>query len=66
MRKIRLNVNELAVESFKTAQEEAVPGTVNGHAATEGCQTYLFEGCGQTQFQTCAWTRLGAPCFCQA
>jgi hypothetical protein len=64
MQKIRLNVNELAVESFKIAEERAEPGTVNGHAATETCQTYLFEGCGQTQFQTCAATRLGSPCFC--
>lgn len=64
MRKIRLKVDELAVESFKTEKEPAGSGTVNGHAATDGCQTYRFEGCGPTQFQTCAWTNLGAPCFC--
>ena len=63
MQKIRLD--DLAVESFKTADgQDAEAGTVRGHAATEGCQTFLFEGCGQTQFNTCAWTRLGAPCFC--
>jgi hypothetical protein len=64
MRKIRLDIDELAVESFNTAEEQADAGTVNGHAATETCQTYLFEGCGKTQFQTCAATRLGSPCFC--
>lgn len=65
MRKISLDVNELAVESFPTAHgTSADTGTVRAHAATEGCQTFLFEGCGRTQFQTCAPTRLGAPCFC--
>ena len=64
MRKFRLNIDELAVESFGVANEKAEPGTVKGHAAG-GSQTFPANGCGQTQFHTCAWTNLGAPCFCQ-
>ncbi len=65
MRKIRLDHENLAVESFPTAGDTAGDtGTVRAHAATEGCQTFLFEGCGRTQFQTCAATSLGSPCFC--
>jgi hypothetical protein len=59
MRKTRLKIEELDVESFPTRDVDAGErGTVHAH------QTYIFEGCGQTQFQTCAPTNLGAPCFC--
>ena len=65
MGKIRLDHDDLAVESFPTAEHTpGEAGTVRAHAATEGCQTFLFEGCGRTQFQTCAPTNLGSPCFC--
>jgi hypothetical protein len=59
MGKTRLKIDDLSVDSFDT--DDAKPGkagTVRAHEAT-----YIFEGCGQTQFQTCAWTN-GAPCFC--
>jgi hypothetical protein len=39
MRKIRLNIDDLAVESFKTAAAEGKTGTVKGNGWTE------FEGC---------------------
>jgi hypothetical protein len=65
MRKTRLKIDDLAIESFPTDDGSAAEaGTVRAHAATEGCHTFIFEGCGQTQFQTCAPTRLGSPCFC--
>lgn len=65
MRKIHLELNDLTVESFSTAEDGGSDaGTVRAHIATEGCATFLFEGCGPTQFVTCAWTRLGAPCYC--
>ena len=60
MRKTRLEIDDLAIESFPTDDGNAAEaGTVRAHAAT-----FIFEGCGQTQFQTCAPTRLGSPCFC--
>jgi hypothetical protein len=60
MPKTCLKIDDLAVDSFDTDDRETrEAGTVRAHAAT-----YLFEGCGQTQFNTCAPTRLGAPCFC--
>lgn len=39
MRKIRLNVDELAVESFRTAASEGTAGTVQGQGFTAmaGC-----------------------------
>ena len=65
MRKVRLDPEQLAVQSFSVEDNRAgAEGTVHAHLATEGCQTFVFEGCGRTQFQTCAWTNLGAPCFC--
>jgi hypothetical protein len=65
MRKIRLKIDDLVVDSFHTADDDAEDaGTVRAHEATEGCNTFRFEGCGETQFNTCAWTRLGVPCFC--
>jgi hypothetical protein len=65
MRKIRLDPDRLAVQSFSTADESrSIEGTVRAQGATVGCQTYRHEGCGPTQFQTCAWTVAGAPCFC--
>ena len=60
MPKTRLKIDDLAIDSFTTdAGATTEAGTVRAHAAT-----YIFEGCGQTQFQTCAPTRLGSPCFC--
>lgn len=55
MRKISLNIDDLAVESFNTARGEAAePGTVRGHLATT-----LADGCNfsrGTCFQSCAMT----------
>ncbi len=65
MRKIRLELDRLAVQSFSTADDtRSTEGTVRAHDATVGCQTYRHEGCGPTAFETCAWTLQGAPCFC--
>ena len=54
MRKIRLRIDELAVESSNTAKGgEADAGTVHGHA------TRLADGCNISQgtcFQSCAMT----------
>jgi hypothetical protein len=65
MRKISLDLHRLDVQSFSTADDApSAAGTVRAHLATEGCNTFLHEGCGPTQFNSCAWTRLGAPCIC--
>ncbi len=43
MKKLRLNVDELAVESFQAAHPAEERGTVRGLAATEGCK--VTESC---------------------
>ena len=61
MRKIRLEIEELAVESFDTAGQGAERrGTVHGNSAYSGwetcftCQGTCQSGCGQTYQGTCA------------
>jgi hypothetical protein len=61
MRKIRLDVDELSVESFDTNRGEgAAAGTVRGHAVTslaDGCnfsRGTCFQSCGMTNgYQYC-------------
>lgn len=56
MKKLRLDVEDLAVESFETARETDARGTVRAHDATEGCKvtdsctncTYDDSICGLT------------------
>jgi hypothetical protein len=43
MKKLRLNADDLAVESFATAHPVDERGTVRGHDATEGCK--VTESC---------------------
>ena len=47
MRKLRLNMDELAVESFEVAEDRAEVGTVHGEQQTYTCQpeTCLDETC---------------------
>lgn len=53
MRKIRLSIEELAVESFNTAaRDEKSEGTVHAHA-TERLACQISQG---TCFQSCART----------
>jgi hypothetical protein len=53
MEKLKLELDELAVESFRTAEAEPARGTVNAHA---------------TQLKTCAatchCTSVDIGCFC--
>jgi len=55
MHKIRLKIDDLAVESFTTAESEKKAGTVRGHALTE-----LF-GCPPSEFSNCATCLEGCP-----
>jgi hypothetical protein len=60
MRKIRLDIDNLAVESFETAnREEKEAGTVRGHALTlvvDTCPNFsrgtCFQSCG-TDYRPC-------------
>lgn len=53
MRKVKLDLDELAVESFATADGESeVRGTVHGHDATELCTRFMTR-CYQ---DTCAFS----------
>jgi hypothetical protein len=57
MEKLRLDWEELRVESFPTARAEDAPGTVHAHAGTiagascpvQFCRTYDDTLCGLTQ-----------------
>ena len=57
MRKIRLEIDDLAVESFNTATgEDTKPGTVRGHDYTE------FDGCNVSDgVSNCATCDEGCP-----
>ena len=56
MRKIRLSVEDLAVESFRTADGmEKKVGTVHGHAWSE------WEGCVISGMSDCATCAGGCP-----
>jgi len=70
MRKIRLKIDDLAVDSFKTAVTNgAKAGTVRGYetilcSEESGCATCQAGGCWvDTAFQSCARTD-GSVCFC--
>ena len=66
MKKLRLDVEHLAVESFATAGAAGAHGTVRGHAATDDCAvtrsctncTYDDTLCGLT------WHCSNAPPVC--
>jgi hypothetical protein len=61
MRKISLNIDDLAVESFSTDKGKgAAAGTVHGHATmvADGCPNFsrgtCFQSCGMTNgYQYC-------------
>jgi hypothetical protein len=40
MKKLKLNVEELAVDSFELANIEESRGTVHGNEPTDGCSQY--------------------------
>jgi hypothetical protein len=47
MKKLRLTVDDLAVESFQTASVEALRGTVRGHDDSTDCSygSPMYTGC---------------------
>jgi hypothetical protein len=53
MEKLKLELDELAVESFRTAETEAPRGTVNAHST-------LVKTCAAT----CHCTSVDIGCFC--
>ena len=53
MRKLRLDVEELAVESFETLEERAERGTVLGHARTYAWEYSCDENNTCAQMMTC-------------
>jgi len=55
MRKIRLDVEELVVESFDTADAKGKAGTVRGHAISQ------FVACVASEFSDCATCLEGCP-----
>jgi hypothetical protein len=61
MRKLKLELEELSVESFDTAQETEERGTVHGNYVTQFCSGAngftCFESCGGSCADTC-----GASC----
>ena len=66
MKKLRLNCEELRVESFPTASAVEEPGTVDGHAATPDCAATLVGGsCPRATCQTYDDTFCGLTRGCE-
>lgn len=55
MRKIRLDIEDLVVESFGPADGKGGKGTVHGHDATR------LAGCGPSELSNCATCLEGCP-----
>jgi hypothetical protein len=63
MKKLRLRLDELAVESFSTiARDVETRGTVHGHD-TRGCDTPVVM-CASPSLD-CSWESCGVTCRCQ-
>lgn len=65
MRKIRLDAEDLSVESFDTAAGEGKAGTVRGHSDTydiDGCNSY-YSNCA-TCLQGCAYNTRTCQASC--
>lgn len=58
MRKLKLDLNDLAVESFSSGAVPETPGTVKGHSGYFHC-TQDFNCVGDTQFGACDTLVLG-------
>jgi hypothetical protein len=66
MKKLRLNVDELRVESFPTAPAVEDDGTVHAHAATPECTATLAGGsCPKVTCQTYDDTFCGLTHGCE-
>lgn len=66
MKKLRMNREDLRVESFLTAPATDGPGTVNGHAATPGCTaTLVGNSCPAATCQTYDDTFCGLTRVCE-
>ena len=61
MKKLRLSLDELAVESFSPAPPPRLRGTARAHADTELPYTQCYDTC---DFQVCGGT-LDTACGCQ-
>lgn len=69
MSKLKLQVDELCVESFETADDGAARGTVHGHftnGAASGCFTCNFSACVETCPDTCDNSLDYCTCACTA
>jgi hypothetical protein len=66
MKKLRLNCEELRVESFPTAAATGAPGTVQAHAATPDCgATLVGNSCPRATCQTYDDTFCGLTQACE-
>ncbi|HET7233080.1 MAG TPA: hypothetical protein VFJ16_23930 [Longimicrobium sp.] len=55
MKKVKLNPDELSVESFSATAETAFEGTVMGHASEDtNCNTFCLGTCRPIQCKTAA------------
>jgi hypothetical protein len=68
MKKMKLNADELRVESFSIAREAAKDGTVHGHAGGPSTRPTCADSCDHTcQTYACACLVSIGPtyCFCE-
>ena len=66
MRKLKLDLDDLLVESFATLDAESeVRGTVHGREATGLCtRVSCVDGCGPSQDYSCACTQMTCGYTC--
>ena len=60
MKKLKLTVEALRVESFRTDNAQVARGPVNGQALSAGT---LCQSCG-SNCNSCGCSSIGAACFC--
>jgi len=53
MRKLKLEIDSLDVQSFRTDDGEGTPGTVHGASGFTSCMSTYY-GCTYTDFESCA------------
>ena len=61
MKKLKLEIDALVVESFEASRTEADAGTVEGNAWTPGCDSFRLCGPNDPSYDPC--TETGVPCW---
>lgn len=64
MGKLKLNLDEIKVESFVTNSVNSQKGTVNGYDVLPGTEQCSVDNCGGVSAYTCQETCISCPASC--